>query len=723
MQSPAPLFASSDSPGDFNSDVRQPRRNIVVRALSDLKGWQAIPVAVIVLYCFLGIFGPTLAPYAPNKGTIADRFCPPIAIDALTITQHPASRSTDCSAANILGTDHNGKDIFSRVLHGARTSFSVVGPSVIIGTILGVTVGVWINGLRHRHRLIAYLIVGATIVPFGFFVVNQPEAFAFFVWIVPLENLDDAVRWSSIMSFSCVTALIALALIAVAYQFDDRCLPNWIRGVDTRHGISEFCSRFRQQVITLGPWIVLVVIASVVLILRHSQSLVFQTSAVRWSFERDYLFEHVGMFSPLVPIILLPIAFVTLGTWWFKRHLVCRLTTTSPPCPAAIGKVDDSPQEPLPSVAVPSEDGSDQMEPKEPEFEHGRSFADSVAIVKLRRWLPALMAIVAVLMVARFAVYEAWPNVRYLLHDSSISRESPAAKSLQERIEVLGCASEVRSKLSISLRELTPEERDLDPGQRCLDLYYQRRNAPTHHATFDFALKIVSQTLTMALIGAAAATALVIVSSGKSTQVRRAIQFFVGLVALTGLTMTFGRTAWLVGTFHWIEPTVVIWSDRGFAIQGVLAIFRDFSVALGIGFVIAATVIALLHRARTVPMFNPVSSWASLLLPCICLTAGLMVVFHYPFPSFQLIIDDQLAIIADPSEDRFYGSSFPFLGSIPFRNWLWTYWFALIGYAAIVFAFFYAGISGFRRFANENRDSDTDETPINPETPPLHRPS
>ena len=698
-----------EGPEAASGDGRDGRRGKagVAGGLRSLKGWQAVPVAVIAIYVFLGIFGPTVAPFEPNRGTVADRLCPPLGMNALTIAEHPASRSTDCSSANILGTDQNGRDIFSRLLHGARTSLSVVGPSVVVGTTLGVTVGVWLNGLRQRRRLIAYLIVGATIVPFGIFVVNQPEAFAFFVWIVRLENLDDAVRWSSIMSFSCVTALITLALIAVAYKFDDRCLPHWSRGVDTSHGISDFCSRFHQQVIALVPWIVLVVIASVVLILRHSQSLVFQTSAVRWSFERDYLFEHVGMFSPLVPIILLPIAFVTLGTWWFKRHLVCRLTTTSDSRPAAIGDFDDSPPEPLLDVAVPSEDGSDQMEPKEPEFEHGRSFADSVAIVKLRRWVPALIAIVAVLMIARFAVYEAWPNVRYLLHDSGISRESPTAKSVQERIEVLGCASEVRSKLSISLRELAPEERDLDPGQRCLDLYYQRRNAPTHHATFDFALKMVSQTLTMALIGAAVATALVIVSLRKTTPVRRVIQFLVGLAALTGLTITFGRTDWVIGVVQWIEPTVVIWSDRSFAIHGLLVIFRDFSVALGIGFVIATTLIAILHRARTVSMFNGVSGWGSMLFPCVCLTAGLMVVFHYPFPSFQLIVDDQLAIIADPSEDRFYGSSFPFLGAIPFRNWLWTYWFALIGYAAIVFGFFYAGISGFRRFADENRHSDT----------------
>ncbi len=690
-------------------------RSAVNSVLSGLRGWQAIPVFVIALYVFLGVFGPTLAPFDPNRGTISDRLCPPLAIDALTIAPNPASRSADCSAAKILGTDNDGRDIFARLLHGARTSLSVVGPSVLIGTILGVAVGVWVNGLRHRNRLIAYLIVGATVLPFGFFVVSQPVAFLTFFWNLPLADFDDALRWSFIMSFSCVTALIALALIAVAYQFDERCLPQWINGAETRHGNSAIFSRFRQQVIALAPWIMLVVIASAGFILPHSS--VYEILGDAWSFERDYLFEHVGMIGPVVPKILLPIAFVTLGTWWFIRHVLCRLTTTSDAGSAAIADVADYPQEPLPDEAVPNEDGSDPMEPQEPEIVHGRSFADLVAIVKLRRRLPVLVAIVAVLMIAQFAVYQAWPNVQNLNQDSAFSSEGYFALFWRETNLALTCARGVSSKLlSPSTRGQTPEERDLNPSQHCLDLYYERRNAPTHHVTFDFALRILSKTLTLALIGTAVATSLINFASGKTTPVRRAVQFVVGLIALTGLTITFGQTAWLAGIFHWIELPDVIGSDRSYAVRSVLAIFRDFSVALGIGFVIVGIVIAILHRARSVPRFDSASSWTSLLLPCVCLTAGLMVVFHYPFPSLQVIIDDQLAIIANPSGDHFYSSSHPYLGLFGFRDWLWTYWFALIGYAAMVFGFFAAAIWGFRRLVRSVVNG-VDSTTVNPDSP------
>ena len=60
-----------------------------------------------------------------------------------------------------------------------------------------------------------------------------------------------------------------------------------------------------QQVVALGPWIALAVVASAALIIPRSIASAFQTSAVRWSLEYEvYLFEHIGMFSPIVPMIV-----------------------------------------------------------------------------------------------------------------------------------------------------------------------------------------------------------------------------------------------------------------------------------------------------------------------------------------------------------------------------------------------------------------------------------
>ena len=240
-----PVDSQPTDPEPTVSDEGHPRatrRSVAESALKGLKGWQAVPAIAIALYLFLGIFGPALAPFEPNRGTFATRLCPPLAIDALTTTPIPPSRSAECSTTNILGTDQIGRDIFSRMLHGAQTSFSIVASSVLIGTIVGVVVGVLINGLRPKRRLIAYIIVGTTIVPSGFLLVNQPEILAIFNLIATQENSDDDLRWSAVTSFSFATIAIVLLLIGVAYRFDDRCRPHWFDLIGTERGTHEFLS-------------------------------------------------------------------------------------------------------------------------------------------------------------------------------------------------------------------------------------------------------------------------------------------------------------------------------------------------------------------------------------------------------------------------------------------------------------------------------------------------
>jgi peptide/nickel transport system permease protein len=58
------------------------------------------------------VFAPVLAPYEPNQGVLLDAFQGP-------------------SSAHWLGTDAVGRDILSRLIHGARTS--LLGPAAIVG--------------------------------------------------------------------------------------------------------------------------------------------------------------------------------------------------------------------------------------------------------------------------------------------------------------------------------------------------------------------------------------------------------------------------------------------------------------------------------------------------------------------------------------------------------------------------------------------------------------
>ena len=86
------------------------------------------------------VVGPILAPYDPQQF-------------------HPAVRLRGPSAAHWLGTDQFGRDILSRILHGARATILFgVGATlagVAAGTLIGVVAGVagrWIDSVVRSSR-------------------------------------------------------------------------------------------------------------------------------------------------------------------------------------------------------------------------------------------------------------------------------------------------------------------------------------------------------------------------------------------------------------------------------------------------------------------------------------------------------------------------------------------------------------------------------------------
>jgi peptide/nickel transport system permease protein len=112
------------------------RRDLVIKALSN-------PLALVGFVIILGILvvatlAPYIAPYDPN------------AIDVKAILLEP-------SALHYMGTDGLGRDVFSRMLYGARISLLVgivaVGIATAIGVVLGALAGYyrgWIDVVIMR---------------------------------------------------------------------------------------------------------------------------------------------------------------------------------------------------------------------------------------------------------------------------------------------------------------------------------------------------------------------------------------------------------------------------------------------------------------------------------------------------------------------------------------------------------------------------------------------
>ena len=79
-------------------------------------------LALFSLVVFLAIFAPLIAPYDPSKISFSDKLVPP-------------------GLTHLMGTDELGRDIFSRVIYGARTSLVIGITVLVVSMAIGVPIG------------------------------------------------------------------------------------------------------------------------------------------------------------------------------------------------------------------------------------------------------------------------------------------------------------------------------------------------------------------------------------------------------------------------------------------------------------------------------------------------------------------------------------------------------------------------------------------------------
>jgi ABC-type dipeptide/oligopeptide/nickel transport system permease subunit len=90
----------------------------------------------------VSIVGPTIAPYERDIGPIGDRHLGMFKYSELSLEKQDAPKyDLWPQGYHLLGSDHIGRDVFTRVLHGARISMQVVLVSLFLGMIVGVTLG------------------------------------------------------------------------------------------------------------------------------------------------------------------------------------------------------------------------------------------------------------------------------------------------------------------------------------------------------------------------------------------------------------------------------------------------------------------------------------------------------------------------------------------------------------------------------------------------------
>ena len=89
----------------------------------------AVPLTILAIIVLSAIFADIIAPYPPSENSLRDRLQPPVFME-------------EGSASHLLGTDHLGRDIFSRIVHGSRISLSVGIIVTIINSIIASVIGI-----------------------------------------------------------------------------------------------------------------------------------------------------------------------------------------------------------------------------------------------------------------------------------------------------------------------------------------------------------------------------------------------------------------------------------------------------------------------------------------------------------------------------------------------------------------------------------------------------
>ena len=113
-----------------------------------LRRWPILPLIVLVVLIVSGLFAPLIAPQDPYKQHLPLRNAPPF-----WYTEYWDEEDKFVRGDRLLGGDHVGRDVLSRIIHGARISLVVVAVSLTTGVIIGTSMGLvagYLGGLADE---------------------------------------------------------------------------------------------------------------------------------------------------------------------------------------------------------------------------------------------------------------------------------------------------------------------------------------------------------------------------------------------------------------------------------------------------------------------------------------------------------------------------------------------------------------------------------------------
>lgn len=266
----------------------------LLRSLSPLH-W--VFLCFLVLIVIAALFAPWLAPHDPIRNNLLERLQPPVWMEGGT-------------SAHLLGTDHLGRDLLSRVIHGARISLLIATIGTLAGAALGALFGLLAGFLKGGFDDLIMLIVDAYIaLPFIIIALSVVAvlgtSFSVIVLLAILAGLAGYTR---------ITRGLALQISEQQYVLAARSIGASSARILLRHALPN----------VVAPLIVLTTMEmSAIILMEASLSFLgfgIQPPTPAWglmvSEGREYL--NIAWWVGVIPglsIMLLAISISLLGDW------------------------------------------------------------------------------------------------------------------------------------------------------------------------------------------------------------------------------------------------------------------------------------------------------------------------------------------------------------------------------------------------------------------------
>jgi peptide/nickel transport system permease protein len=110
--------------------------------------WTAF--VIIAIMVVVAVLAPVIAPHSPTEQSLPDKLRPP-------------AWQQGGSSTHLLGTDMLGRDLFSRLVYGARVSLTVAAFALLSGGLIGLAIGIIAGYLGGRVDSILMRVVDATL--------------------------------------------------------------------------------------------------------------------------------------------------------------------------------------------------------------------------------------------------------------------------------------------------------------------------------------------------------------------------------------------------------------------------------------------------------------------------------------------------------------------------------------------------------------------------------